>query len=868
MHKIGLFVASFIFLSNLSFGQRITVTVAGNGVTGTGGEFSDGVPGIYSSIEHPQDVCVDANNNIYYTGTNRIMKLSASDGRVTKIGGTTTGGTIADGVPATDAYIAPKNICLDSVGNIYFSSGNKIRKIDAVTNIITTVAGASGTGFSGDGGPATDALFNTIKGICIDRHGNLFLADANNNRIRKIEAGTGIVTTVAGTGVRGDSGDGGPALAAELNFTEDIIVNPAGDLYIADKGASSLRYRIRKIDALTGVITTVAGTSSSAAALFGPALGAMLGEVTGICFDNNGNINFNEISCSCRKFDLTTDSIYAVAGDFAIESYADDTNSLFAWMHHCRGLDVDREGNLFIADDFNNRIRKVITLTHTPTFAYGENIAIGLCENLTFPINTQMFVTDLDSAQLEVYSVLEAPVHGSLTGFPYSTLSVGKSRPIKPVGMSYVPVSGFTGSDSFKVKVSDGLFADTVTVYVNVSGPPEAGVITSSSGDSLCFGIGHVFLESIAGGDWATTTGNTSIDSVGTVTAISPGVDTIVYTVTDFRCTNTVNYPVTVIADPVSGVVSGSDSVCLGSSFLLSSTVGGGIWEVSGSHAGVSPTGVVSAISAGIETISYSVTNFCGTSVSTKTVVVDSTPFVGDITCPDEVCVGSGISLYNSVAGGDWTSTNGKTTIYPGVVADVAVGAASGLDTIVYSISNACGVAHTSTEVNVLPIPHVGPIMGDTVVCVGATVTLTDSAGGGHWGVVGSNCSISTSGELMGLAAGIDTVLYSVYNVCGIATTYKVVNIENCPEVVASVSAQEDFTLFPNPASSSLNIQCDNNLEISSVEINDVSGRGVLRRSFSDNRKGALLELDISQLKQGVYFIRVNGQHVRRFVKM
>jgi len=213
--------------------QRITVTIAGTGIPGYTG---DGVPGKQTMIGGAYDVCMDKAHNIYYTDmyNRRVRKISAQNGTVTTIAG---GGTsFSEGIPATNASLYPRNMCIDAAGNIYVVSySDHVRKIDAVSHTITTVAGTWANGYGGDGGPATAARFNSIAGICTDNTGNIYLVDKDNNCVRRVDAGTGIVTTAAGKAlIPGYTGDGGPATAATLNYPLSICMNSAGDIFFAD----------------------------------------------------------------------------------------------------------------------------------------------------------------------------------------------------------------------------------------------------------------------------------------------------------------------------------------------------------------------------------------------------------------------------------------------------------------------------------------------------------------------------------------------------------------------------------------------------------------------------------------------------------
>ena len=236
-------------------------TVAGIGIEGYSG---DGGPATESKIS-AVGMCADRYGNVYIADTfnNRIRKVS-SNGIITTIAGNGVSGYSGDGGLATNARLNfPWDVCIDIHNNIYIcEQGNcVIRKIDT-SGIITTIAGNGVFGYSGDGGLATNAKLNTPQGVAIDSSGNIYIADTSNNRIRKVDTG-GIITTIAGNGVKGYSGDGGQATLAKISLNYEIFSNISfdmyGTLYIADTDNN----RIRKVD-ISGIITTIAGDGTPA----------------------------------------------------------------------------------------------------------------------------------------------------------------------------------------------------------------------------------------------------------------------------------------------------------------------------------------------------------------------------------------------------------------------------------------------------------------------------------------------------------------------------------------------------------------------------------------------------------------------------
>lgn len=272
----------------------IITTVAGNGTSGYSG---DGGLATAARLSYPNSVAVDGAGNLYIAdeANERIRRVDKATGLITTVAGTGDWGYSGDGGPATAAqFNSPYGITLDGSGNIYFADyGNYcFRRIDKATGIITTVAGNGTMGYSGDGGPATEAQFDNVTGIRVDGAGNLFLVDYKNHAIRRVDKATEIITTVAGDGSAGYQGDGGAAVDAELSYPSSIAIDKAGNLYIAELGNQS----VRRIDNASGVITTVAGNGTSGyRGDGGPAKDAQLASPSGLAFDDEGRLYIAQI---------------------------------------------------------------------------------------------------------------------------------------------------------------------------------------------------------------------------------------------------------------------------------------------------------------------------------------------------------------------------------------------------------------------------------------------------------------------------------------------------------------------------------------------------------------------------------------------
>ncbi len=979
--------------------QRITVSVAGNGMGGFNG---DGRPGHLTSVNTPQDICRDAAGNLYFTetdgpSTGRVRMLSAKNGTVSTVAG--GGSSSADGIPATSASINPSNVCIDAAGNLYIVSiPGAIRKINMSTGIITTIA-ATGT---------------TVNGICADASGNILFVDHSGNKIKKVNILSGITSTVAGTGAAGYSGDGGPAIMATLGNPYGICTNPAGEIIFDDQGG--MESVIRKID-LSGNISTIAGTTFGSSTLYDcPGLSCWLGEVTGICCDDSGDVIFDEISCSCRRIKHSCDSVFQIGGNFYSQSYSDNVNANLANMNNPYGLCSAPGGTVYIADMLNYRIRKVIQLTPTPTFAFGHGQTITPCPGYTFVVDSQLAITDLDAGQTETWTVISAPLHGTLTGFPATGTSAGVTTIVMPSGVTYLAPSTYLGNDSFKVRVTDGLLSDTVTIYVSVQPGSAAtisgtsnvcpgsttplsasipggiwgasnthasinagtGLVTGSSAgldtiiysvylscyttssivvtvnpaplpgyitgpDSLCFGVSATLTESVAGGVWSivdstiatltpagvvtglsdgwdvieyTTTNawcssvaylsitvisgtspitgipslcagtaypfydgvpggiwtssnpHATVDIDGNVAGVSAGTVSIIYTNTSVCGTSSVTYPVTILALPDPGIISGPASVCDGSTITLASTVPGGTWSDLTGYTYVDPlTGDITGSFPGYDSIIYTFTDgTTGCSASTEVLVtIATTPDPGAIYGATSVCAGASISLTDPVSGGTWSVLgSGATVSITGDVTGLSVGTPS----IIYSVTNACGTATATWPISVDPLPDAGSITGTSSVCPGYVILLSDGSTGGTWSVSNANASVSGTGTVSGINPGTDSVIYTVTNSCGTATTYHIVTILNCSLNLASAQAGQDLHIYPNPATDVLNIDWQSAIGNVSIVIRDLTGRELSRTTFNGSANTGKVNLSIADLKEGIYMMTINADSINYTEKL
>ena len=345
----------------LAYAQSAIIeTVAG---TGTSTFSGDGGAAISAALQNPNQVTLDSAGNLYIadSSNHRIRRVDAASGNISTIAGTGTSGFGGDGGAATSAQINfPNGLVLDSAGNLYFADENnhRIRRVDAAGNI-STVAGTGAGGifgaFGGDGGPATSAAFRYPPNITLDSAGNLYIADYGNRRVRKVDA-SGNISTIAGTGAAGFSGDGGPATAAPVDGPTGVVLDSAGNLYIADTN----NHRIRKMDP-SGIISTIAGTGSAGfGGDGGRATAAQINFPRDVALDGAGNLYIADASNHrIRRVDASG-NISTVAGTGTGGFSGDGGMASAAQINDPRGIAVDSASRyIYIADSDNNRIRRI-----------------------------------------------------------------------------------------------------------------------------------------------------------------------------------------------------------------------------------------------------------------------------------------------------------------------------------------------------------------------------------------------------------------------------------------------------------------------------------------------------------------------------
>lgn len=335
-----------------SFGQNIT-TLAGNGSATYGG---DGGPSVNAQLNFPSGLFVDSLDNLFISDyyNHRIRKITPN-GIITSVAGNGSLGYDGDGGAAVNAKITISGkVAVSNTGIIYFANlaGSTIRRI-GLDGVVTTIAGTGNIGVGGDGGPARDAEFYNPSNVALDAFDNLYVVDYSH-RVRKIDA-AGMISTVVGTDTAGFTGDGGSAASAELNSPSGIVLDATGNLYIADL----FNHRIRKVNS-TGIITTVAGTGNQGfSGNNGLATNADINTPTDVTVDNQGNIYFADYGNQLvRK--ISVDGIISIVAGNGNPGFSGDGGlATDAQLYNVYGVAVNANSTIFMSDQGNNRIRQI-----------------------------------------------------------------------------------------------------------------------------------------------------------------------------------------------------------------------------------------------------------------------------------------------------------------------------------------------------------------------------------------------------------------------------------------------------------------------------------------------------------------------------
>jgi len=485
-------------------------TVAGGG-TNIWPSLGDGGLALNATLNGPSYVSFDSAGNLYISEYGRIRRVDTK-GVITTVAGNGTQSDTGDGGPATSAGISSvaKN-AVDSQGNLYIADvgANLIRKVTP-DGTISTVAGTGTYGFSGDGGPAIKAELSSPWAVAVDSSGNLYIADSNNNRIRMVTP-AGIISTVAGNGNSGFSGDGGQATKAAIAGPGELAIDAAGNLYIGDEG----NYRIRMVST-SGIISTIAGNGTGGfSGDGGPATKASIGQAAGIAVDASGNIYLSDDGGNRVRVVSATGIISTLTGNGSWGYTGDGGPAAGATLDQPVGVAVDSWGNLYIADERNSVIRKVTfpgSGTGAPSASgISPSFALVGASDLTIIISGSNF-----AAGAQVYW------SGVVTGYPLKTTFVNASTLTATVPAALMDVALIAG-----ITVANpngplsGRLSFTVKPYPPTINGLTPGSVTAGGATLQVVVTGTNFIPG-AVVEWGSTTLVTTYVSASELSAIVP----------------------------------------------------------------------------------------------------------------------------------------------------------------------------------------------------------------------------------------------------------------------------------------------------------------------------------------------------------
>lgn len=341
----------------MTYAAGIITTYAGTGEPGYTG---DGGPALQARLSEPFMCAFDSRGNLYVAeATNHcVRRIDHRTGVITTVAGSGQAGYTGDGGPATQATMnQPYSLQIDGTDNLYIVDrlNAVIRKVDSATGVITTIAGTGEPGSGGDGGPGMAAQLREPNDCCLDGHGGLLIADVQDQRIRRLDLSTGIITTVAGNGDKVRAGDGRPATEASLFGARAVCVDRLGTMYICEREGNG----IRTVDR-AGIISTFAGTGERGySGDGGPARSATWGAPKALRCDRHGNVLVVDTeNHAIRRIEVATGLVTTIAGGHR-GGDGDGGPATTAGLDRPHGCEVDTQGNLFIADSNNHRVRVV-----------------------------------------------------------------------------------------------------------------------------------------------------------------------------------------------------------------------------------------------------------------------------------------------------------------------------------------------------------------------------------------------------------------------------------------------------------------------------------------------------------------------------
>ena len=629
-------------------------------------------------------------------------------------------------------------------------------------------------------------MLNTPTGVAVDGLGNVYIADMNNHCVRKVSATGGIISTIAGIGgAAGYGGDGGPAIKAHLNFPTDVTVDKTGNLFIADCN----NQRIRKIDT-AGIISTFAGNEGVGFNDSTIATNAVLNYPVGVTSDTSGNVYIADADNNLIRMVDTIGKIHNIAGILSPGYNGDNMPALAAQLNYPTKVAFGAGGVLLIADQFNNRVRKINTGGMITTVAgtginnYGGDEGMATDALLNLPVSVaaygnKIFVADYNNNRIRVVNTAFTAIAGSNTVFTGSSIDLSNAATggiwtatdsskilLAPTGSSLNVTGLRAGSDTIFYSV------DSVVICKVIDVIDTPGAIMGPN--SICVGSSYVLTDSALGGVWSS--GDPTVATVGRyngfVTGVSPGITFINYTIGSLVKTLVIN------VSPTPAAITGDTLICKTVPGTLHETSTSGTWSSTrASVATISPAGIVAGISVGTDTIVYTNPSSC---LAYYVVRIDSAP-VG-ITMSGTLCIGGIDTFINAMPACIWHSNSVSITVTDSVNGIVRA-FSSGVDTII--ATNGCGVSTMVITVN----PSVSvAIAGPAAVCVGSVTPFTDSSTGGIW--YSSDPAVafmdSISGAMIAALSGNVTISYK--DTATGCSAVKPVRVDAPPQPISAVT--------------------------------------------------------------------------------
>jgi sugar lactone lactonase YvrE/predicted secreted protein len=840
----------------------------------------DGVLATNAPIFLPMGVALDGNGNLYLADANndRIRKVNAQTGLISTIAGNGTSGYAGDGGPATSAMISnPAGLALDGAGNLYFADSRNdiIRRVDAISGIITTVAGTPQVnGYAGNGQAATSALLSRPEGVSLDAAGDLFIADTGNHMIREVSAATGKISTVAGTGAAGFNGDNILATNAELNGPWSVSLGADGTLYIAD----TTNQRVREVNASTGMITTIAGTGIQGFSGDGAAAtSAQLNAPVAVLLDPAGNLYIADSGNNrIRQVSAATANMQTLSGTSTQGFSGDGGPANVATMYGPYSLFFDQSGNLLFADMFNNRVREiyasVTTLPAYPVMRVGKlsvpqsqglvndgnavltiqapvlvNAALDPATTTCNTGSTLNFNTAGNSCNLGVDfapTTVGTTVLGSVTvpsnaGNSPSTINIsGDVLSVQPTSVSLVSSlnpSLVGNTVTFTATVSAGGNTVTGTIAFLNSGTPIAGCSTVNIGSNQkascstsTLPLGSNPITASYSGDANDASSNSS-----SLQQVVKQPSTVVLTASPSTVVVTANVTLTATVTAATGTPTGTVIFYDGTTALGSTNVGSngvatfstnslavGSQSLTAQYSGDS-TDAAATSAAFTEVVQQATTATTLTSSNATATVGNSVTLTATVTSVNGPApqgtvkfMSGSIVLGTATVGTDGTANLSISSLVPGSYSIIAVYGGDTDD----ATSSSTALAETIQQVPTATtlIPSANPVSTGATLNLSATVTATGSAtnagtlggnitfteGSTVYGTVGINASGQAILPISTLSAGTHYILATYVGTTNYATSSSAVLTEVVlsTATVTTLSSPSTTTLAGEPA--------------------------------------------------------------------